>query len=73
MYSAGRDTVELTPCRIYPLPPSTGIFCVSWMGAAHAERVPAADLTRTAIPVVRGVIPGFEVSCRNKERIRPTG
>ena len=39
----------------------------------HAERVLVADLTRTTIPVVRGVIPGFEVSCRNKERISRTG
>lgn len=36
----------------------------------HAERVCVCDLTRTTIPVVRVIIPGFEVSHVNPARIR---
>ncbi len=36
----------------------------------HAERVCVCDLTRTAIPVVRVIVPGFEVSHLNPARIR---
>jgi ribosomal protein S12 methylthiotransferase accessory factor len=36
----------------------------------HAERVCVCDLTRTVIPVVRVIIPGFEVSHVNPARIR---
>jgi putative methanogenesis marker protein 1 len=34
------------------------------------ERVCICDLTRTAVPVVRVVVPGLEVSSINKERVR---
>lgn len=36
----------------------------------HAERVCVCDLTRTVIPVVRVIIPGFEVSHVNPARTR---
>jgi ribosomal protein S12 methylthiotransferase accessory factor len=36
----------------------------------HAERVCVGDLTRTVIPVVRVIIPGFEISHVNPARIR---
>jgi len=35
-----------------------------------AERVCVCDLTRTVIPVVRVIIPGFEVSHVNPARVR---
>jgi ribosomal protein S12 methylthiotransferase accessory factor len=35
-----------------------------------SERVCVCDLTRTVIPVVRVIIPGFEVSCVNPARFR---
>jgi putative methanogenesis marker protein 1 len=38
-----------------------------------AERVCVCDLTRTSIPVVRVIIPGFEVSHVNPSRIRNPG
>lgn len=34
-----------------------------------AERVLVCDLTRTCVPVVRVIVPGFEVSHMNKDRI----
>ncbi|HMK16039.1 MAG TPA: YcaO-like family protein, partial [Methanomicrobiales archaeon] len=36
----------------------------------RAERACVCDLTRTKVPVVRVIIPGFEVSAINKERVR---
>jgi putative methanogenesis marker protein 1 len=73
-YSAGRDTVELGSLPDMSTPTIDGdLLLILDELRQHAERVLAADLTRTAIPVVRGVIPGFEVSCRNKERIRRAG
>ncbi|TAJ45650.1 YcaO-related McrA-glycine thioamidation protein [Methanofollis fontis] len=36
---------------------------------AEAERVLVCDLSRTCIPVVRVIVPGFEVSHMNKDRI----
>ena len=36
---------------------------------SFAERVCVCDLTRTVIPVVRVIIPGFEVSHVNPARI----
>jgi len=36
----------------------------------HAERVCVCDLSRTGIPVVRVIVPGFEVSYMDKERLR---
>lgn len=38
--------------------------------APHTDRVCVCDLTRTAIPVVRVIIPGFEVSCMDPRRRR---
>jgi ribosomal protein S12 methylthiotransferase accessory factor len=35
-----------------------------------AERVCVCDLTRTKVPVFRVIVPGFEVSTINKERVR---
>jgi ribosomal protein S12 methylthiotransferase accessory factor len=35
-----------------------------------AERACVCDLTRTRVPVVRVIVPGFEVSAINKERVR---
>lgn len=38
--------------------------------APHTDRVCVCDLTRTPIPVVRAIIPGFEVSCMDPRRRR---
>jgi ribosomal protein S12 methylthiotransferase accessory factor len=38
----------------------------------HADRVCLCDLTRTGIPVVRCVVPGFEVSHSDPDRVRRT-
>jgi len=35
----------------------------------EAERVLVCDLTRTTVPVVRVIVPGFEVSHMNKDRV----
>ncbi|KQC05412.1 MAG: hypothetical protein APR53_07675 [Methanoculleus sp. SDB] len=43
--------------------------CLDEIGA-HADRVCVADLTSTAVPVVRVIIPGFEVSYTDTSRIR---
>jgi ribosomal protein S12 methylthiotransferase accessory factor len=37
----------------------------------HADRVCICDLSRTAVPVVRVVIPGFEVSYMDGSRRKP--
>ncbi|MBP1928633.1 ribosomal protein S12 methylthiotransferase accessory factor [Methanolinea mesophila] len=73
-YLADRDTVALGSLPDMSTPSIDGdLKLVLGELRQQAERVLVADLTRTAIPVVRGVIPGFEVSCRNKERIRRHG
>jgi ribosomal protein S12 methylthiotransferase accessory factor len=38
----------------------------------HVERICVCDISRTALPVVRVVIPGLEVSHLDKERVRKT-
>lgn len=39
--------------------------------AVHTDRVCVCDLSRTAVPVVRVVVPGFEVSYMDPDRKRP--
>jgi putative methanogenesis marker protein 1 len=70
-FSTDRDTVALGSLPDLSTPTIDGdLRMVLEELRQHTERVLVTDLTRTTIPVVRGVIPGFEVSCRNKERVK---
>jgi putative methanogenesis marker protein 1 len=73
-YSDAKDTVALGSLPDLSTPTIDGdLRLIVGALSRHAERVLVTDLTRTTIPVVRSVVPGFEVSCRNKERISRAG